>query len=187
MKRLLIVVDYQKDFVDGSLGFPGAESIDEAIAAKIDAYHQAGDMVMFTMDTHTPAYLNTQEGKNLPVEHCLDGTDGWRLYGKTGKARLDRDQVLRKPTFGSIELGEHLKKAYDASAIEGLLPYTSIELIGLVSNICVLSNAVIVKAACPEVPVSVDAACTASHDDKLNEETLDILEGLQIEVTNRPR
>ena len=117
MKRLLIVVDYQNDFVDGSLGFPGAELLEEPIAAKIEEYRSAADVIAFTFDTQPP--------------------------------------------------------------------FKSIELVGLVSNICVISNAVLAKAACPEVPVIVDAACTASFDDSLNEKALDVLEGLQVQVTNR--
>ena len=185
MKRLLIVVDYQKDFVSGSLGFPEAKLLDKRIAAKIDEYHEAEDVVVFTMDTHTHQYTNTQEGRNLPIEHCIDGTDGWRLYGETAKARLDRDLIFKKVTFGSSRLFEHLLTAQRAAGEVGVQPFSSIELVGLVSNICVISNAVIAKAACPDVLVIVDASCTASHDPKLNEETLDVLEGLQVKVINR--
>lgn len=185
MKRLLIVVDYQKDFVGGSLGFPEAELLDERIAAKIDAYHREGDVVAFTLDTHTKQYLETQEGKNLPIPHCIDGTPGWELYGKTADARIDRDLLFRKTTFGSSTLFEHLNRAQHAAAEVGVQPFSSIELVGLVSNICVVSNAVIAKTACPDVPVIVDAACTASNDSKLNEKTLDVLEGLQVRVINR--
>ena len=97
MKRLLLVVDYQKDFVDGALGFAGAEKLDGPISAKIAQYRAAGDDVAFTMDTHGPDYLDTQEGRKLPVTHCLRGSDGWQLYGETGQA-LDRgrDKVLEK-------------------------------------------------------------------------------------------
>lgn len=145
MKRLLIVVDYQKDFVDGSLGFNGAEKLDARIAEKIASYRATGDEVAFTFDTHHRDYLKTQEGRNLPIEHCVDGTP---------------DSVRSQP-------------------------FTSIELVGLVSNICVISNAVLAKTACPEVPVIVDASCTGSGDAKLHEAALDIMEGLQIQVINR--
>ena len=86
MKRLLLVVDYQKDFVDGALGFAGAEKLDGPISAKIAQYRAAGDDVAFTMDTHGPDYLDTQEGRKLPVPHCLLNADGWQLYGETGQA-----------------------------------------------------------------------------------------------------
>lgn len=185
MKRLLIVVDYQKDFVDGSLGFSGAEELDERIAAKIDEYHENGDYVSYTMDSHTRQYLDTLEGKNLPIEHCIEGTPGWELYGRTSRAILDRDRMYRKVTFGSSKLFEGLTSAQKAADEAGTYPFVSIELVGLVSNICVISNAIIAKAACPDVPVIVDASCTASADARLHEAALDILEGLQVQVVNR--
>lgn len=184
MKRLLIVVDYQNDFVDGALGFPGAELLDAPIAAKIREYRQAGDAIAFTFDTHPDSYLQTQEGANLPVEHCIEGTEGWQLYGEVASERRDCDLVFEKPVFGSSDLFEYLLDA-QAQAEDGELAFSSIELVGLVSNICVLSNAVIAKTACPEVPIVVDASCTASFDPKLNEEVLNVLEGIQVSVINR--
>lgn len=175
MKKLLVVVDYQKDFVDGSLGFSGAELLDAPIAAKIAAYHAAGDDVVFTFDTHTPDYLSTQEGRKLPAVHCVRGSEGWELYGETAKAACENDLRFEKPTFPSLALGEWLKGQ----------DYGRIELVGLVSNICVLSNAVIAKAALPEAEIVVDAACTASFDPALHEKCLDVLAGLQVTVTNR--
>ncbi|MEG1561422.1 MAG: isochorismatase family cysteine hydrolase [Raoultibacter sp.] len=185
MKRLLLVVDYQNDFVDGSLGFPGAENLDAPIAAKIAAYRAAGDKVAFTFDTHQADYLTTQEGEHLPVAHCLAGSPGHNLYGQVARAFQEGDPVFLKPAFGSVSLFEWLACAQNAAAVVNKLPFTSIELVGLVSNICVISNAVIAKTACPEVPVIVDAACTASFDAVLNEKCLDIMEGLQIQVINR--
>jgi len=185
MKRLLIVVDYQKDFVDGALGFEGAELLEEPILAKIAAYREAGDPVWFTFDTHHPDYANTQEGRKLPIPHCLEGTPGWGLYGKVAEAQLDSDEAFLKPTFGSIELCARLAKAQQVATGLGSLPFASIELVGLVSNMCVLSNAVIARTACPDVPIIVDAACTAAPDPIANEKALDIMEGLQIEVINR--
>ena len=177
MKKLLIVVDYQNDFVDGSLGFPGAELLEEPIAAKIEEYRSAADVIAFTFDTHRCDYLETQEGRNLPVEHCIEGAPGHALYGRIAELIRPTDEVFEKPSFGSADLFEWLRAAQP--------PFKSIELVGLVSNICVISNAVLAKAACPEVPVIVDAACTASFDDSLNEKALDVLEGLQVQVTNR--
>lgn len=185
MKRLLIVVDFQNDFVDGALGFPGADLLDARIAGKIHAYHEQGDQVVFTMDTHLSNYLRTQEGRNLPVEHCIEGTPGWELFGATAAARLDRDLVFEKTTFGSAKLFNYLDKANHAASEVGRLPFSSIELVGLVSNICVVSNAMLAKAACPEVPIIVDATCTASADERLNAEALDILESVQVQVANR--
>lgn len=175
MKKLLIVVDYQKDFVDGALGFAGAEALDKPIAQRIAAYHAAGNDVVFTLDTHGADYAHTQEGRKLPVPHCLFGEAGWELYGSTAAARGDGDCVFRKPAFTSLELAEWLKGR----------SYAQVELCGLVSHICVLSNAVMVKAALPEAEILVDARLTASFDPALHEKALDILEGLQVTVTNR--
>ena len=185
MKRLLIVVDYQNDFVDGALGFEGAELLDERIASKIDEYRQAGDDVAFTFDTHHKDYLETQEGRKLPIPHCLEGSQGHALYGTVAGKLHDSDWVFFKPTFGSTELFERLVNRQAIADGLGAQPFASIELVGLVSNMCVLSNAVIARTACPDVPIIVDAACTAAPDPATNEKALDILEGLQIEVVNR--
>lgn len=175
MKRLLIVVDYQNDFVSGSLGFPKAVSLEEPIARKIAAYRNAGDTVVFTLDTHGEDYLKTLEGQNLPVSHCHRGSEGWQLYGKVALLKSPRDLTFEKPTFGSTELMEYLKKT----------PFDSIELCGLVTNMCVLSNAVIAKAAQPDAHILVDAACTASFDDSLHEKALDVLASIHITILNR--
>ena len=185
MKRLLVVVDYQNDFVDGALGFDGAELLDTKIAEKIDAYREAGDSVCFTLDTHHKDYLETQEGQNLPIPHCIEGTEGHELYGQVATRFHDTDEVFLKPTFGSTTLFERLAKRQRVAAEVGTLPYESIEFVGLVSNMCVLSNAVMARAACPNVPIIVDASCTAAPDPETHEKALDILEGLQIKVTNR--
>jgi nicotinamidase/pyrazinamidase len=175
MSRCLIVVDYQNDFVCGSLGFAGAELLDRAIAEKIQKYRANGDTVVFTFDTHGEDYLKTQEGRNLAVPHCLKGSAGHELYGETAKLILDTDQRFYKPTFGSDELYEYLKAT----------PFTSIELVGLVSNICVIANALLAKTAQPETPIIVDSDCTASHDTKLNEAALAVMKGLQIRVVKK--
>lgn len=185
MKRLLIVVDYQKDFVDGALGFEGAELLDERIARKIDEYRESGDYIAFTLDTHHKDYLETQEGKNLPIPHCIEGSEGHGLYGAVAERLRDSDEIFLKPTFGSTALFERLLKRQSVAEGIDALPFESIELVGLVSNMCVLSNAVIARAACPNVPIIVDASCTAAPDQEMNEKALDIMEGLQITVTNR--
>lgn len=175
MKKLLVVVDYQNDFVSGTLGFEGAELLDVKIAGKISKYKAEKHDVVFTFDTHYENYYDTQEGKKLPVKHCVKGTEGWKLYGDTSKLMNENDVIFEKNTFPSLELGKWLEgKDYDY-----------VELVGLVSNICVLSNAVIVKAALPEAEIIVDASCTASHNEALHEKTLDVLEGIQVIVINR--
>ena len=176
MKQLLLVVDYQKDFVDGALGFAGAERLDGPIAEKIAAYHAAGDDVAFTLDTYQENYLDTQEGKKLPVPHCLMNSEGWQLYGKTGQAMdKSRDMVVCKPAFPSLWLGNWLKGQ----------DYDRIELVGLVSYLCVLSNAIVAKGALPEAELVVDASCTAGPDPVLHKNVLDLMEALQITVINR--
>ncbi|MBO4352476.1 MAG: cysteine hydrolase [Eggerthellaceae bacterium] len=187
MKRLLIVVDYQNDFVDGALGFEGAELLDERIAGKIDEYREAGDHIAFTFDTHHKDYLETFEGVNLPIPHCIEGTEGHELYGQVATKLHDSDDVFLKPTFGSTALFERLMKRQSVAVGIGAQPFESIELVGLVSNMCVLSNAVIARTACPNVPIIVDAMCTASPDPVMNEKAFDILEGLQIRVVNRDK
>ncbi|HIS79426.1 cysteine hydrolase family protein [Anaeromassilibacillus sp. An200] len=171
MKKLLVVVDYQNDFVNGSLGFPGAEALEETICEKIRAYQKAGNDVVCTLDTHGEDYSETQEGHKLPIPHCLRGTQGWELYGKTAELLKDC-RKFEKPVFGSAGLFEFLRET----------PYSSIELCGLVSNICVISNAVLARTAQPEAEIVVDAACTASNDPALNEAVLRVLEGLQVTV-----
>lgn len=185
MKRLLVVVDFQNDFVDGALGFPGAEALDAPIAEKIRSYYDRCDEVVFTLDTHRCDYLETQEGRNLPVEHCVEGTPGHEVHGTVAELVDRATAVFEKPTFGSEELFEWLRTAQRAAGELGKPPFESIELVGLVSNICVIANAVLAKTACPEVPVIVDVACTASFDAALNEKALDVMEGLQIQVVNR--
>ncbi|MDR0325665.1 MAG: cysteine hydrolase [Oscillospiraceae bacterium] len=172
MKKCLIVVDFQNDFVTGPLGFLEAAGLEKHIIKKIKQYRSNGDEVLFTFDTHEEDYLRTQEGKNLPVPHCLRDTEGHRLYGCVANLMLDSDRQFCKNTFGSDELYQYLKTE----------PFESIELAGLVSNICVIANAVLTKTAQPETPVMVDAKCTASYDGKLHRAALDVMAGLQIQV-----
>ncbi len=174
MKRLLVVVDYQNDFVNGSLGFDGAELLDERIADKIREYRNNGDDVCFTMDTHFDNYMDTLEGKKLPVVHCIKDTKGWELYGETAKLKREGDMTFEKNTFPSLELGKWLENK----------EYTSVELVGLVSNICVLSNAVMVKSALPDAEIIVDAKCTASADNDMNNKALDVLSGIHVNIVN---
>ena len=172
MQRCLIVVDYQNDFVSGALGFSGAALLDSLIAEKIIEYRSRGDAIIFTLDTHGPDYLTTQEGKNLAVPHCIEGTTGHDLFGETAKLVQDEDKCFLKNTFGSDELYEYLKH----------VTFDQIEIVGVVSNICVISNAILAKTAQPETPIVVSAECTASHDAHLHNAALEIMRGLHIEV-----
>lgn len=174
-KKLLIVVDYQNDFVTGSLGFPQAQEIAPQLAGKIREYRSRGDDILFTFDTHDSGYLQTQEGKWLPVEHTLRGTWGWELAGEIAGLRCPEDPCIEKPCFGAAGLLGFLQGK----------PYEAVELAGVVSYICVLSNAVLVKTALPDTPVVVDARCTAAPDPVLQEKAFDVMQALQIEVCNR--
>ena len=177
MKKYLFVIDYQKDFVDGALGFPGAEKLDEKIAAKVRAYGKG--RVLFTRDTHFENYLTTREGRNLPVVHCIKGTPGWEIYGETAKALAEVEaKAIDKLVFG-MDITEPATAAVLPDAAE------EIELVGLVSNICVVSNAVVLQSKYPEAKIIVDAACTDSFDKALHEKVLDVLEGFQTTVINR--
>lgn len=173
--KCLIVVDYQVDFVNGVLGFNDAVMLEDKIAQKISEYRTSGGEIIFTFDTHYSNYLQTQEGKNLPVYHCIQGTEGHMLYGKIAASVTAADKCIYKSAFGSDRLMEYLRGKH----------YDSIELVGIVSNICVISNAVIAKTALPEVPIIVDASCTASNDKRLHNAALDVMQGLQINVVNR--
>lgn len=168
-KRLLIVVDMQNDFIDGSLGTPEAQAIVPAVKARIKEYLAEEQDVVFTLDTHYENYMETLEGKNLPVLHCQKGTQGWELSpelaGYPGKR-------FEKPTFGSMELAGYLKEK----------EYDSIELLGLCTDICVISNAMLAKAVLPGTPVSVNAACCAGVTPESHENALKAMGMCQIEI-----
>ena len=172
MDKLLIVVDFQNDFVDGALGFDGADKLEDKICDRIKKARKDNEQIIFTFDTHEENYLNTQEGKFLPVEHCIKGSNGHKLYGKVAELVEKEDILIEKPTFGSIELCDYLKEHQ----------FSEIELCGLVSNICILSNAILAKTFNPEATVIVDENLTDSFDEKLNKETFDILKGVQVVV-----
>ena len=159
--KVLVVVDMQNDFIDGSLGSVEAQKIVPKVKEKIHEYLQHGDKVLFTQDTHAEDYLQTQEGRNLPVKHCIKGTQGWQIQADV--VALDAERFEKK-AFGSIEL---------AQAIAEMTQVDSVELIGLCTDICVISNAMILKARLPEIPVMVDASCCAgttveNHRNALN-------------------
>lgn len=168
--KLLIVVDMQKDFIDGALGTSQAVAIVPKVREKIEAYRAAGDMVIFTRDTHGENYLTTQEGRNLPVVHCVKGTPGW---GIAAELPVGDSAVVDKPTFGSVSL------AHRVARLEGL---EAIELVGLCTDICVISNALILKATLPELPISVDAACCAGVTPESHQNALAAMKMCQIAV-----
>lgn len=152
MKKVLIVVDMQKDFVDGALGSNEAVAIVESVVNKIN--NHVGDIIV-TYDTHFENYMDTQEGKHLPVPHCIMGSDGWKLDAKVQAALEGKKyHAILKPTFGSTDLPEYIKKMYNPNDIE-------IELVGLCTDICVVSNALLLKANFLDTAINVDASCCA--------------------------
>lgn len=171
MKSLLLVVDYQNDFVDGSLGFKKAQDIYPNVKSKILKYEENNYDVIFTSDTHSKNYLNTIEGEHLPIPHCIENTTGHKFY-KDIEQIASRHLVLKKDTFPCIKLFSTLKDNL----------YEKIEVIGVVTNICVLSNAIVLKSIFPNTPIIVDSTCCASNDEKLEQEAYDILKNLMIEV-----
>lgn len=170
----LIVVDMQNDFVDGALGTEEAVAIVPEVVEKIKSF---SGKVLYTKDTHEENYMQTQEGKNLPVPHCIRGTEGWQLCPLVEALR--REAAIEKPTFGSRGLCERLLLEHEAEAI------TSITLIGLCTDICVISNALLIKAALPEVPLIVDAACCAGVSVDSHKRALESMKTCQIEIINQ--
>lgn len=171
MKELFVVVDMQNDFVDGALGTPEAQAILPLVAEQVQAALARGAQVVFTQDTHGPDYLDTQEGHNLPVPHCVRGTQGWQL----APALLPYAAgcpVFEKPTFGSTRLAHYAQR-------EG---FDRVELVGLCTDICVLSNAILLKAALPEAAIAVRGACCAGVTPESHANALKALEMCQVAV-----
>ena len=172
MRKLLVVVDMQNDFIDGALGTTEALAIVGNVKTKIREYDKRDTFV--TMDTHAPDYLNTQEGRNLPVEHCIKGTEGWLVRSDIAE-RLNGANVYEKPTFGSVRLARDIAEIAATEDIE-------IEMIGLCTDICVVSNALLLKAVMPEVPISVDPACCAGVTPESHEAALKTMQMCQIHI-----
>lgn len=171
--EFLIVVDMQNDFIDGALGTREAQAILPRVAEKIRAFP---GRVLFTRDTHDTDYLETQEGALLPVSHCIRGTHGWELHPLMEGLR--KEPVVDKPTFGSVELGRLLQ---DADQEE---PIGSVTLVGLCTDICVISNALLLKAFLPETPVIVDASCCAGVTPESHQRALEAMKACQIQIDN---
>ena len=175
MKKILIVVDMQNDFVDGALGTKEAVAIVDNVVNKINAFE--GDIIA-TYDTHFEDYMQTQEGSNLPVPHCIKGTHGWELNASVQNALDNRGfTAIEKPTFGSTALVELIKEKYDVADLE-------IELVGLCTDICVVSNALLLKASFLETKISVDAECCAGVTVESHNAALVTMKMCQINVNN---
>ena len=174
MRKLLIVIDMQNDFIDGALGTPEACAIVPAVCEKIRAWPSAD--VLATMDTHGENYMQTQEGRYLPVPHCIRGTEGWQLRPEI-KELLQGARIFEKPTFGSVDLAGAVKALSEQEDLE-------LELVGLCTDICVVSNALLLKAVIPEVTIRVDAACCAGVTPEKHRAALETMRSCQIAVEN---
>lgn len=174
MRKVLVVVDMQNDFIDGALGTKEAQQIVPRVAEKMRGYAPCD--VYLTRDTHYENYLETQEGRNLPVPHCIEGTDGWQLRAEIAAA-AEGAQIINKPTFGSDRLAAILMTERAQQALE-------IELVGVCTDVCVVSNALLLKAAMPEAPITVDAACCAGVTPEKHRAALETMKSCQIRVIN---
>ncbi|MBQ2902602.1 MAG: cysteine hydrolase [Agathobacter sp.] len=173
MQKLLVVVDMQNDFIDGALGTKEAVAIVPNVKEKIENFEGT---VLFTRDTHFENYMDTQEGHNLPVPHCIKGTEGWEIRAELEALR--KTEAIDKVTFGSSELPEKL------AALNAENPIESITFVGLCTDICVISNVMVTKAFLPEVPVIVDAACCAGVSPETHKNALEVMKVCQVKVEN---
>lgn len=167
MEKILIVVDMQNDFIDGTLGTPEAQAIVPNVKKKIREYKSRGDRVIFTKDTHSENYLKTNEGKHLPVEHCIKGTAGWDIADGLGNPG---DECIEKTTFGYRDW------------IYRISGDAELEIVGLCTDICVVSNALILKAIYPEINITVDANCCAGVTPESHQAALTTMKMCQINV-----
>lgn len=174
MSKMLVVVDMQNDFIDGALGTEEAKAIVPKVIEKIKNFK---GQIFYTRDTHDENYLETQEGKNLPVKHCIMDTDGWQLQEDIGRlAKERRSMIFDKPTFGSLSLAGCLNGIQKVASID------EIELVGLCTDICVISNALLLKAALPDTKISVDSSCCAGVTPQSHENALKAMAMCQVEV-----
>ena len=174
MSKYLIVIDMQNDFIDGALGTKEAQAILPKVIEKVKSFKGP---VIFTRDTHEEDYLETQEGRLLPVTHCIRGTKGWELQEELDAfAREKHCLIFDKPTFGSAHLAGCL------TGINRTIPIDEVELIGVCTDICVISNALLLKAALPEMKISIDASCCAGVTPQSHETALDAMRACQIFV-----
>ncbi|MGI6211182.1 MAG: cysteine hydrolase family protein [Anaerovoracaceae bacterium] len=172
MRKILVVIDMQNDFIDGSLGTKEAEAIVGRVVSKIRSYPE--EDIYATRDTHPENYLDTNEGRHLPVVHCVKGTPGWEIRKEVADA-MPKAVIIDKPTFGSVELMKLLTEENQKEELE-------IELVGLCTDICVVSNALLLKAAMPENTIRVDLSCCAGVTPELHEAAAKTMQSCQIET-----
>lgn len=170
--KVLLVIDMQNDFIDGALGTKEAMKIVPYVRKKIEEYRDNSEPVIFTRDTHPNDYLSTQEGRNLPVEHCIVNTKGWNITSQIDPGEY---LIFNKPTFGSVELAQYLKEHYSEA---------SFELVGLCTDICVISNAMLIKAYLPENEVVIDALGCAGVTVESHKNALAAMKQCQIQIVH---
>jgi nicotinamidase-related amidase len=168
--KILAIIDMQNDFIDGSLGTKEAENIVPAVAEKIKSFKNSGDEIVFTRDTHHENYLSTMEGKKLPVVHCVKNTKGWEISDKLDTSDCT---IIDKPTFGSYDLAEF---------IAGNPQIDEVVLVGLCTDICVISNAMLIKAKLPEIKITVDSSCCAGVTPQSHENALSAMKMCHIDI-----
>jgi nicotinamidase-related amidase len=177
MQNFLIVVDMQNDFVTGALGSADAQKIVDNVVSRVKEGQDLGEIIIFTRDTHGEDYLATQEGVKLPVKHCIKDSHGWQIIPEL-KGLASNKMIVDKPTFGSLELMQLIKKANETE------PVGEVTLLGLCTDICVISNAMLIKNALPEITVKVDASCSAGVSKESHNNALNAMKVCQIEVVN---
>ena len=175
MKKTLIVVDMQNDFITGPLGTPEARAIVPNVKKKIEAYRMVGDQVIFTMDTHFSDYFATHEGRYLPVEHCHHGTLGWEITPSIEPIPISEPTML-KGTFGGTWWHEDM--------LMKIFKYRKIELVGVCTDICVISNALILRSLVPYVDIIVDASCCAGTTPEKHKAALEVMKSCHIDIIN---
>ena len=187
--KALIIVDMQNDFINGALGTPEAQAIVPNVVDKLKQHENTNTLILFTKDTHYDNYLETSEGKKLPVPHCIKGTEGWSIqkdiaaefkvghYISYSSESIINSRVL-KETFGSYDL-INLLYNIDAQIEEGI---SEIEFCGLVTNICLVSNVLMTKAAFPNVPIIVDSSCCAGTTVEAHKAALLVMENCQVDI-----
>lgn len=184
--RLLVVVDMQNDFVSGALGFDGAADIIPGIKEKVEKYLQEDCSVLFTQDTHYEHnYAKTREGKNLPILHCVYDTEGWKIVKEFKPYLKSCGILIKEDSFGFTAWALDQTNIPDGEHDLDLEDVTEIEIVGLVTNLCVLSCAVCLQAICPNADIIVDARCCSAPNWADHENALNIMEGLQMKVINR--
>lgn len=182
--KILIVVDMQNDFIDGALGTEEAQAIVPNVVNKIKNWD---GNIIYTQDNHHLGYLFTAEGKKLPKEHCIEYTDGWRIKQEVLSVLVNKENaiLIRKPTFGSKTLFIRLQNQVEGFGLFDLIKISEIQLIGLDTDICVISNALLAKAFFPEVPIIVDSSCCAGSTPENHKAALQIMECCQIDIINK--